>query len=137
MVVSLASHHSRFHAMAKQSVHWMDDIFTTNPGRYSRGGAWAPAINLYEEGARYWVVAELAGVDVTQVELRVQKDALLLVGHRDTPQPRANGEVVIQHMEIDHGNFARQIHLPPDADPAGIEACYRNGMLWVCIPKKT
>ena len=136
MVISLATHPSRFHAMARQMVRWMDDAFTTGPGRYSHRGTWAPAINLYEEASRYWVVAELAGVDVGQVELRVEKDVLVLLGHRDTPQPRSKGEAVIQHMEIDHGNFARQVKLPPDADPAGIEACYRNGMLWVAIPKK-
>jgi HSP20 family molecular chaperone IbpA len=39
-------------------------------------------------------------------------------------------------MEIDHGQFSRDVDLPPDADPDTISANYRNGMLWVEIPKK-
>jgi HSP20 family molecular chaperone IbpA len=38
-------------------------------------------------------------------------------------------------MEIDHGPFTREVELPPDADKAGISASYRNGMLWIEIPK--
>jgi HSP20 family molecular chaperone IbpA len=39
-------------------------------------------------------------------------------------------------MEIDHGAFAREVELPPDADRESITANYRNGLLWIEIPKK-
>ena len=38
-------------------------------------------------------------------------------------------------MEIDHGTFSREVELPQDVDREQITATYRNGMLWIEIPK--
>ena len=38
-------------------------------------------------------------------------------------------------MEIDNGSFSREVELPPDILPDKIIATYRNGLLWVEIPK--
>jgi HSP20 family protein len=134
MVVSLATHHSRFNAMAKHMVQWADEVFTAGSGKYCPRGTWTPSVNLYEDAEGYHVVAELAGVDSDEMELRVEKGALVICGHRDTPQP--DTPVSVHLMEIDHGNFCRSLKLPADADAAGVEATYRNGLLWVRIPKK-
>ena len=87
MVVSLATHHSRFIAMGKHVVRWADEVLTSGAGKYCPRGSWTPSINLYEDGEGYYVVAELAGVDSDEMELRVEKGALVLLGHRDPPQP--------------------------------------------------
>jgi HSP20 family molecular chaperone IbpA len=50
------------------------------------------------------------------------------------PEPHAH-RLRVHLMEIDHGPFTREVELPPDADKAGITASYRNGMLWIEIPK--
>ena len=50
------------------------------------------------------------------------------------PEPHAH-KLRVHLMEIDHGPFTREVELPPDADKAGITATYRNGMLWIEIPK--
>jgi len=62
-------------------------------------------------------------------------------GHRaqppaatEHPEPHAH-KMRVHLMEIDHGPFTREVELPPDADRAGITATYRNGMLWIEIPK--
>jgi HSP20 family molecular chaperone IbpA len=39
-------------------------------------------------------------------------------------------------MEIDHGPFARNVELPSDVHHEQISASYRNGLLWIEIPKK-
>ena len=38
-------------------------------------------------------------------------------------------------MEIDHGGFCREVELPEDVDRDRIAANYRNGMLWIELPK--
>jgi HSP20 family protein len=134
MVVSFATHHSRLGSMARQVVHWADEVITSGGGKYCPRGAWTPSTNLYEDEQGYYLVAELAGVDVDEMELRVEEGSLILLGHRDTPMPEA--PVSVHLMEIDHGNFCRRLKLPPDADPSAIEATFRNGLLWVQIPKK-
>ena len=52
----------------------------------------------------------------------------------EQPEPHAH-KLRVHLMEIDHGPFTREVELPPDADKAGITATYRNGMLWIEIPK--
>src|SRR5215213_8755257 len=45
--------------------------------------------------------------------------------------------VRIHLMEIDHGAFCREVELPQDVDRERISATYRNGMLWIELPKVT
>jgi HSP20 family protein len=137
MVVSLASHSSRFHTMTRQMLHWMDQVLSPGSSRGGPPGTWAPSVNLYEDAGGFYAVADLAGVDPKEMELRVEKDVLVLVGQRETPQPPDPHDTVCLHlMEIDHGAFSRTINLPPGVDASRIEAAYRNGLLWVRIPRK-
>ena len=46
------------------------------------------------------------------------------------------GPVRAHHMEIDSGRFCREIDLPGNVDVEAIEATYRNGFLWIRLPKK-
>ena len=40
-------------------------------------------------------------------------------------------------MEIDHGNFSREVELPADVEKDQISAQHRNGMLWIEYPRRT
>ena len=61
------------------------------------------------------------------------------------PGPGAGGvaagaehrRIRIHLMEIDHGAFCREVELPEDVDRERISATYRNGMLWIELPKVT
>jgi len=50
-------------------------------------------------------------------------------------RPHAPRRVRIHLMEIDHGGFCREVELPEDVDKDRIAANYRNGMLWIELPK--
>jgi HSP20 family molecular chaperone IbpA len=39
-------------------------------------------------------------------------------------------------MEIDHGSFCREVELPHDVARDRISAVYRDGLLWIELPKK-
>ena len=43
--------------------------------------------------------------------------------------------VRVHLMEIDHGAFSREVELPENVDQGKIIAAYRNGMLWIEMPK--
>ena len=55
---------------------------------------------------------------------------------RKPPGGGERGRVKMHLMEIDHGGFGREVELPEDVRHADINAAYRNGMLWIEIPKR-
>jgi len=106
---------------------------------FSPAESWSPPVNLYETEAAYEVCVDLAGVDRDAIDLTVSGNHLQLRGKRPIPTPRVGANpprLRIHVMEIDHGNFHREVELPPDADGARITAEYREGMLWIEIPRK-
>ena len=123
---------------------------------------WTPSVNLYETAESYLVCADLAGVDKEKIDVEVVEQVLKLKGTRTVPTyedgqgnvvpqagPTGGGtaggaapasehrRVRIHLMEIDHGSFCREVELPEDVDRERIAANYRNGMLWIELPKVT
>jgi len=53
----------------------------------------------------------------------------------DSPGESPARRLRVHLMEIDHGPFSRDVELPPDVNRERITATYRNGLLWIEIPK--
>ena len=126
---------------------------------YCPSETWTPSVNLYETAESYLVCADLAGVDKEKIEVEVVEQVLKLKGTRMVPTledipvgaPSAGDasaagaaagasehrRVRIHLMEIDHGSFCREVELPEDVDRDRIVANYRNGMLWIELPKSS
>ena len=105
------------------------------------GETWQPTVNLYETEEAYLVCIDLAGVEQEKIDLVVVENQLRLRGARPAPAPPTGPEdcgkrVRVHLMEIDHGPFLREVDLPNDVDCQNVNASYRNGMLWVELPKK-
>lgn len=108
------------------------------------GEIWAPAVNLYETESTYIVCVDLAGVDKEKIDLEIVDQHLKLKGTRAVPthpEPSQGEDIQtprirVHLMEIDHGAFCREVELPLDVIRDSITANYRNGMLWIEIPKK-
>lgn len=115
---------------------------------------WTPNVNLYETERAYQVCVDLAGVEKEKIDIEVHQQRLVLRGTRTVPmsasgapQPQpspapnapadSNAKRTRIHlMEIDHGAFARVVELPNDVLEDKISAEYRNGLLWIELPKK-
>ncbi|HUS47248.1 MAG TPA: Hsp20/alpha crystallin family protein [Phycisphaerae bacterium] len=137
-MVSAQASHSKSDAVTRKMIHWVDQVLSPGFQKYSPGSAWTPSINLYEDDRRYYVVVDLAGVNAEEIELRVEEDVLVLTGLRETPRPHDTcGPLHLHLMEVDHDQFSRTLRLPQNIDADAIEASYRNGYLWVRVPKKT
>lgn len=121
---------------SSKMMRWIDQVLSPPNQRYCPGGTWSPAINLYEDEAYYYVVADLAGVSMNEVDVRIKDGALILGGQRPMPRPPKNRQVSLQLMEIDHGRFCRSIELPSDVIIDKTQAYYRSGYLWVRIPRR-
>ena len=129
-----------FSNLARQANKLMEQM---NKGYYNfcPGDAWTPSVNLYETAQSYLVCVDLAGVDKEKIDVEIHDNRLRLSGARHVPQPdpeelgEGQPKLRVHLMEIDHGSFCRDVELPLNVDRDRIEARYRNGMLWVEIPK--
>ena len=126
-----------FQNLARQTHKMMEQL---QKGFVYGSETWTPSVNLYETGGAYLVCVDLAGVDKEKIDIEVADSRLRLRGARAVPSfapnPGETPEKVRVHlMEIDHGGFSREVEIPPDADRHQISANYRNGMLWIEIPK--
>lgn len=97
---------------------------------------WCPPVNAYQCEDELVVCVDLAGVDRSAVELRVEPFRVLLRGCRASPEPpELPGQPPrILALEIDHGPFEREITLPAGVDPESVRAEYRRGFLWIHLP---
>lgn len=139
-LLTMAQHEDELEAMTRRLSGIAAKTFGVNFRKYSPTEGWAPAINLYEDVNSYYVIADLAGVTGSKIDIRIDAKGLMVIsGSRDMPAAHCpTGNIKLHLMEIDYGPFCRAIDLPDDADIAeeSIEATYRSGFLCVQVPKR-
>jgi HSP20 family protein len=114
-----------------------DDALTQGgdeSGEYGETGSWRPAVDLFEDGDRYLLRADLPGVAPGDVEIHIEEDTLILRGarHEEAGVPREQ----FLRVERPHGRFAAQMALPPSVDRDGIQATHGNGVIEIVLPKR-
>ena len=96
---------------------------------------WQPAVNAYQCEHCIRICVDLAGVDRSNIHLEIGPGLLTIRGERELPEPEdEHGPLQVLAMEIDHGNFERQIKLPSTVDRTRVKAEQHNGLLWVHLP---
>ena len=95
---------------------------------------WAPRVDIVEEPARFVILADLPGVDPQDVEVLMDKGILSIRGERRSGIDAQNGRY--SRIERRYGSFHRRFALPDSADPDGITADGRHGVLEISIPKR-
>lgn len=102
----------------------------------SRLAEWvAPASEASAAEDAYRISVELPGVSEEDIDLTVQEGIATLKGEKRSSR-EAKGETWY-FSERQYGSFARSFRLPPDADPDGVRADLKDGVLTVTIPKKS
>ena len=114
-------------------------------GFQSAESTWRPAVNAYRCASCLRVCVDLAGVDQSEIELRIEPGRLLLRGRRELPHPAGEHLASPPHrrglqvlaMEIDHGPFERHFDLPSEVVAARVTAEQHNGLLWIILPLRS
>jgi HSP20 family protein len=94
---------------------------------------WVPRVDIREQAERFVILADLPGVDPAQIEINMDKGILSIKGERKAEE--ADGKRY-SRQERAHGVFFRRFALPESANPDGIAATGRNGVLEISIPKR-
>ena len=95
----------------------------------------APPIDVYETETEVVVRMEIAGIDPTTVDIVIMQDRQLLVIRGRRTDPAAGKLRKYHNMEIECGEFSRQIRLPHAIAQDGTSAHYEDGFLVVTLPK--
>ena len=136
-ITTAARREDEFGSVIRGMGAWVDHVLGPSIKKFSGAEVWSPAVNLYEDETSYYVVADLAGVDVPHIDLHTEDHTLHLCGKREMPRVASpSGQVRVHLMEVDQGPFRRKVQLPGDANTQAISATYRSGFLSVRIPKK-
>lgn len=93
----------------------------------------APALNAWAGDETLTVTAELPGIDINQLDIAVNGNVLTLRGQYPEPELK-DGESWIRR-ERPSGAFVRTFELPFRVESDRVEATYRNGLLFVTLPR--
>ena len=94
---------------------------------------WRPPTDVYETDNLVVVVIEIAGLGPNDYEILLRGRTLVVAGERRDPAEK----LAYQQMEIRHGKFRTQVHLPWALESSGQDATYENGFLKITLPKAT
>jgi HSP20 family protein len=113
----------------------MGGLFRGSFLHWPPGAGWRPPVNLYETADRYMLCMDLAGVDYRQLDVQVTGTVLTIRGRRKDVTPTE--PVKVHAMELDHGEFSRDVEFPEPVQRERVQAGYKDGLLWIELPKKS
>lgn len=102
--------------------------------RHARQG-WEPLMNVYRYPGHYEICVELAGVATENIHIEVADRRVAISGVRLWPDLRCKITESRCHrttlMEIEDGNFWREIELPEAVDGSEVTVTSSNGLVWI------
>lgn len=94
---------------------------------------WSPPVDIYETPTSFVLTAEVPGVSLAELDVKVVDDTLILRGARRWDR-EAHGEN-FHRLESAYGNFERTFKLSQQIDAGSITAELQRGLLKVVLPK--
>jgi HSP20 family protein len=96
--------------------------------------AWAPPVDIYEDDNAFLIKLELPEVSRDEVKVNLNENTLSISGERrvENEQKREN----YHRVERSYGQFYRSFTLPPNVNPEGINAQFKDGVLRLTLPKR-
>ena len=124
---------ANFERMRREMDELFGGVFDRSLAPHRRAG-FTPRVDVSYVGdpPRAIVTAELAGIDIAQIDLEIRGRELIIAGSRGALD-ESEGRVY-QQIEIEHGPFRRTIQLGADVAAAEAKATYEDGVLRVELP---
>jgi HSP20 family protein len=115
----------------------LDQVFPTRGSSIrSMAGAGFPVLNVGTTPGTVEIQALAPGLDPSRLDITVDRGLLVIAGERKSELPPAGERTSVYANERFTGKFRRVVNLPEDADPARVEASYRDGVLRITVAKR-
>jgi len=90
-------------------------------------------VDVFETHSDFVVSTAIAGVQIKDIDISVEKDMMIIKGQRQDPHEHHDKKYFFQ--ECYWGPFSRKIVLPENIDTENAQASMEKGVLTVKIPK--
>ena len=111
-----------------------EDAFSKMLSEPQANRPWAPSVDIYETENELVLTADLPGVDLKDIDVRVENQTLTVSGERKFERKETSQGY--HRIERSYGNFSRSFAVPNTFDTEKIAAEFQNGVLNVRLPKK-
>jgi len=91
-----------------------------------------PRTDIYETEDAVVLVADMPGVDEKSLDVTLERNTLTITGRTQDDVPEGYRRA---YAEFDRGDYQRSFALSAHADPNGIQASMKDGVLRVSVPK--
>ncbi|HZW57008.1 MAG TPA: Hsp20/alpha crystallin family protein [Nitrososphaerales archaeon] len=91
-------------------------------------------VDLVDEGDQYTIYAELPGFSKDQVDVKVNKDGLVIRAEQKAETEEKNKNYL--HRERAYSAFERVVEFPEEVNPQKVDGTMKDGILQLTIPKK-
>ena len=94
----------------------------------------SPKVNVAEKDDAISLTFELPGMEKSDIKVLVKDDILTVSGERKIETELKSDDSF--RSEISSGAFSRSFNLPDTVKTDGVQADYKNGLLYVVLAKK-
>jgi HSP20 family protein len=91
--------------------------------------------DMVDEGSKFVVHAELPGVAKDKIDVSLTNDGIEISAETDVENEDKGKNYVVRERTYSH--IYKQLLFPEDVLPEKAESTFRDGLLEVCVPKKT
>jgi HSP20 family protein len=116
--------------------HEMQQAFDLSPSIRGFGRGGFPAVNVGSAPQSVEVYAFAPGLDPKSLDVNLDRGVLSIAGERKIDLSTQDKGAATHINERFAGAFRRVVSLPEDADPNGVSANYRDGVLHISIKRR-
>ena len=92
-------------------------------------------VDVFETGNDFVVLAAIAGVQIKDLDISLEKEMMVIKGNRCDPHLASSDDKKYFYQECYWGPFSRKVVLPENIDVDNADAQIDKGILTIKIPK--
>ena len=106
---------------------WFDRLWP----EWSRwqGEEYSPTFDFYEKDGKYYLIADLPGVNKDDISINVENNIITVSGKRESKKEEKDANYYVR--ETSYGSFSRALRLPAEVDEDSVDASFKDGVLKV------
>lgn len=113
-----------------------NDLFDWNMKNFSMTNTTLPAVNIKEEDDKFIVEMAAPGMKKEDLKINIEGQMLRISSEKNEEREEKDEDKKYMKREFSYQSFIRSFTLPKSVDPENIVAKYRDGILFLEIPKK-